>query len=585
MKTNLKSIIIAVILLAMGIFLGWAFFGSSQTQPTVAHEHVAGADTETIWTCSMHPQIRQHAPGDCPICGMDLVQLETEQADIDPMAISMSPTAMQLANVSTAIVGTMAPIKTIRLNGKVQEDERLVLSQTSHIPGRIERLAVTFTGEYVQKGHPVAYSYSPELVTAQEELFKAYQIRETQPQLYNAARHKLLNWKLTENQVNSIVASGNVTREFPILADRSGYVTEKSVNLGDHVHEGTVLFKIANLSKVWILFDVYESDMSWIRKGNNVSFTVEALPGEKFEGKIAYIDPVIDPNTRVAKARVEISNKDLKLKPEMFASGIVEAQLPVESDAVVIPKSAVMWTGKRSVVYIKSTNEKGVSFTMREVILGPGLGESYIIENGLSEGEEIAIHGTFSIDAAAQLAGKPSMMNPEGNHATSGHNHDISAPSEQIEPIALSDGAKAAIKPLVQEYLALKNALVNDDLEAAKKAVEAFHDKLSTTDMSLFTGDTQDMWMKYNNRIEQPIKQATNATNIAAVRDNFLALSNAMISLVETFHPTEESLYIQHCPMANSDKGAHWLSRSQEIKNPYYGAAMLTCGEVIKEIK
>src|SRR5690606_19647124 len=132
---------------------------------------------------------------------------------------------------------------------------------------------------------------------------------------------------------------------------------------------------------------------------------------------------VIDPVTRVASARVEVNNKGLKLKPEMFVSGTVEAQLPMETDAVVIPKSAVMWTGERAVVYIKSTNETGVSFTMREVVLGPALGESFIIENGLEEGEEIAVHGTFSIDAAAQLAGKPSMMNPDGSPSLNSHNH------------------------------------------------------------------------------------------------------------------------------------------------------------------
>lgn len=592
MQTNSKSIIITgIATLAIGLFLGWVFFGGAENQHETEHSHTTEVNDETIWTCSMHPQIRQQEPGDCPICGMDLIPLEAEQGEIDPMAISMSPTAMQLANVSTAVVGTMQPVKTIRLNGKVQEDERLVLSQTSHFPGRIERLAVTFTGEYVRKGQPVAYSYSPELVTAQEELFEAYQIRETQPQLYNAARNKLLNWKLTESQINGIVESGSVTREFPILADKSGYVTEKSVNPGDHVQEGTVLFEIANLSKVWVLLDVYESDMPWIKKGNDVSFTIGALPGEAFDGKIAYIDPVIDPNTRVAKARVEVNNKDLKLKPEMFVSGTVEAQLPMENNAVVIPKSAVMWTGKRSVVYIKSTNERGVSFTMREVKLGPALGESYIIESGLEEGEAIAVHGTFSIDAAAQLAGKPSMMNPEGSPTISGHNHgtttqsSASAPSEQTKQIAINNEAKEAIKPLVLEYIALKNALVDDDITAAKTSAKAFRDNLSTISLSLFTGESHNVWMKYNSRIAQSIKQVADAENIAEVRSNFLALSEAMIGLVETFRPIAENLYIQHCPMANSDKGADWLSLSKEIRNPYFGEAMLTCGEVTKEIK
>ena len=582
MKANLKSIIVPIIILVIGIFLGWALFGGSQTHPTPDQEQVAEADAETIWTCSMHPQIRQHEPGDCPICGMDLVQLEAEQGEIDPMAISMSPTAMQLANISTVMVGTMQPIKTITLNGKVHEDERLVSSQSAHIEGRIERLTVNFTGEYVNAGQPIAYIYSPELTTAQEELFQAYKIREAQPQLYNAARRKLKNWKLTDKQIDHIIQSGSAKGEFPVLADISGFVIQKMVSPGDYIQRGQPTFKIASLSQVWVLFDIYESDMTWINKGDEVTFTIASLPGETFNGKISFIDPVINPQTRVASARVEINNKDLKLKPEMFASGVVEAQLPLKTEAITIPKSAVMWTGKRSVVYIKSVNDRGVNFTMREVNLGPSLGDGYIVEDGLEEGEEIAVHGTFSIDAAAQLAGRPSMMNPAGNMPQSGQSEPD---QEQIVPIALSSEAKAAAKPLLREYLALKNALANDDFDAAKKANKALGDALSKIDESLFTGESSEVWTQYSAKIRQSIKVASNAENIVGIRDNFLPMSNAMIVLVETFRPIEETIYIQHCPMADSDKGAHWMSRSPEIRNPYYGASMLTCGSVTKEIK
>ncbi len=581
MKANFKSIIIAIIILVIGIFLGWVFFGNSQTQPIVEHEHVAG-DTKIIWTCSMHPQIRQHDPGDCPICGMDLVPLEAEEGEIDPESISMSPTAMQLANVSTAIVGKMRPTKTISLNGKVHEDERLVSSQSSHIEGRIESLSVNFTGEYVTAGQPIAYIYSPELTTTQRELLQAYNIREKQPLLYSAAREKLKNWKLTDKQIDQIIASGDVKGAFPITADISGYVIQKMVSPGDYVQKGQPIFKIANLSQVWVLFDVYETDMPWINKGDEVSFTVASQPGSTFKGKVSFIDPVINPQTRVAKARVEVNNKELNLKPEMFVSGTLAAQLPLTTEAVAVPKSAVMWTGKRSVVYIKSQTERGVSFAMREVNLGPSLGDGYIIEDGLHEGEEIAVHGTFSIDAAAQLAGKPSMMNPEGNLPKSEQNGLVLEP---IKTIHLSHEAKAALKSLLDDYLTLKNALANDDFGGAKKANQMLGEGLSKIDESLFKGESHHVWMQYNKQIEQIIKIASHAEDIAGIRESFLPLSNAMIVLVETFHPNEETIYIQHCPMANSDKGAHWLSQSPEVLNPYYGAAMLTCGAVTKEIK
>lgn len=591
MNTNSKIIITAISTLAVGLLLGWLFFSDSESESEAEHEHTAEVDGSTVWTCSMHPQIRQNEPGDCPICGMDLIPLSEGQDDIDPMAISMSPTAMQLANVATDLVGAMDPVKIVRLNGKVQTDERLVFSQSSHIPGRVEKLTVNFTGEYVKAGQPVAYIYSPDLVTAQEELFEAYKIRETQPQLYKAAREKLKNWKLTESQLDRIITSGNAREEFPVLADVSGYVTKKMVNLGDYIQRGEAIYEIASLSKVWVLFDVYESDIPWISKGDEVVFTVASLPGEEFSGEISFIDPVIDPRTRVAQARVEVNNPGLKLKPEMFASGIVKAELPLKSKAVVIPKSAVMWTGQRSVVYIKSLAESGISFTMREVKLGPALGESYVIESGLEEGEEIAVHGTFSIDAAAQLAGKPSMMNPEGGPSMTGHNHgdgtQVTAPaqSDPVKVVTVSESAKEALKPLINDYLQLKDALVNDNLEEARQAVEKFQTDLSKINMSLFTGESHNVWMKYSDNLKKATEHLSHAKDIEETRKGFHLLSDTMIGLVEAFRPVEGNIYVQHCPMADSNKGADWLSLSKEIRNPYFGEAMLTCGEVTQEIK
>ena len=429
MTADKKTIIIAMSTLVIGLLLGWLIFGGPSGQLTEeGHQHaiedggqIPSAGEGEVWTCSMHPQIRQNEPGQCPICGMDLIPLDGE-GEPDSMAITMSPAAMQLANVSTAFVGTMDPVKSVRLNGKVQADERLVFSQSSHIPGRIEKLVVNFTGEFVNKGKTIAYIYSPDLVTAQEELFEAQKIKDTQPQLFNSAKEKLKNWKLSDDQIAQILTDGIPKEEFAVQADVSGYVVEKKVNPGDYIRKGEAIYKITNLSRVWVLFDVYESDMAWVKKGDKVNFTVASLPGETFSGAVTYVDPVIDPNTRVAKARLEVSNAGHKLKPEMFASGIVDAKLPSQSNNLVVPKTAVMWTGKRSVVYVKNTSENAVSFQMREVILGPALGNSFIVEDGLHEGEEIAVNGTFSIDAAAQLAGKPSMMSPEGG--TGGHEHE-----------------------------------------------------------------------------------------------------------------------------------------------------------------
>jgi membrane fusion protein, copper/silver efflux system len=597
--TDKKTIIIAAVTLIIGLLAGWLIFGGSKTNTHDDHVHYeTEINGETVWTCSMHPQVRQNDPGDCPICGMDLIPLDDDQnAGIDPDAISMSPTAMQLASVSTTIVERMDPVKQVRLIGKVQADERLVYSQSSHIPGRIEKLLVNFTGEFVNKGQTIAYVYSPELVTAQEELFEAQKIAESQPRLFAAAKEKLKNWKLSDQQIEEMLTSGKTLDEFPVQADVSGYVTAKMINPGDYLRGGETIYEIADFSKIWILFDVYESDMSWIKKDDKVEFTIASLPGESFTSKITWLDPVIDPKTRVAKARVEYNNTNGKLKPEMFATGLVEARLTNKSNSLVVPKTAVMWTGKRSLVYVKTTTEAGVSFMMREVVLGPSLGDSYIIEEGIEEGEEIAVSGTFSIDAAAQLAGKPSMMSPEGGRVQTGHDHggmdmagseskeDHEAKPKAAEAISLSidKQAKEALQPLYTTYLKWKDALANDDFAEAQKMATKMKSALDKINMSLFKGDAHNAWMSYQNRLSNSLEHVHHFSDIEQLRSVFQTVSNSMIEMTNTFSPLIQTIYVLHCPMADNNKGADWLSMEKEIKTHTLEARCLNAERLPKK--
>lgn len=589
----MKKYVSPILFLAAGLILGYLFFGgNSSSNEHDGHQHESKVEA---WTCSMHPQIRQPESGNCPICGMDLIPVGNDGAgDDNPLEVKMSPTAMQLANVQTAVISKKKPVKEVRLNGKIQSDERYVFSQTSHISGRIERLLVTYTGEYVSKGQVIAYIYSPELVTAQEELFEAVKIKEQQPALFKAAKEKLKNWKLTDKQIENILANGKPTEDFPILSDLNGVVTSKKINLGDHVKQGSSLFEVANLSRVWILFDVYESDLAWVKVGNEVEYTVQSFPGETFKGKISFIDPVINPKTRVAKARITAKNLGQRFKPEMFVKGILQNPLKDGKKEIIVPKSAVMWTGERSVVYLKSSAESGIGFLMREVKLGPALGDQYLITEGLHEGEEIATYGTFSIDAAAQLAGKPSMMNPEGGAAMTGHNHGgmkATANSghtdhkEHAKPIAINNKAKKALHPLFEAYLKLKDALVSDDLDNAKQAAKELQKAHGKVNMSLFKGEAHDVWMKHSSPIKEDMNQLIKASDIKMVRAKFIRLSEQMIMLAKTFQPNEQTIFIQYCPMADNNKGANWISLENEVRNPYFGASMLKCGEVKEELK
>ena len=400
----------AGLLVLAGLFIGWLFFHSPQ-KATEKQSKTAQSGKE-IWTCAMHPQIRLDHPGKCPICGMDLILLQQNNGEpTDSDAVSFSKEAAELSHVATSVVSHHAPLKDVRMYGKVQADERLIQNQVAHISGRIEKLLVNFTGEPVRTGQTLAIIYSPELVTAQQELLEAAKSKTSQPEIYQAAREKLFQWKLSERQIAQIESSGRVKTNFEVYANTSGIVTAKRVNTGDYVSQGAVLFEVSNLSTVWVLFDAYESDLPFLKVGNALSFTLQAIPGTRFSGNIRFIDPVIDPVNRIAKVRVEIGNAGGKLKPEMFATGVVRANLDQFRDKLVIPRSAVLWTGKRSVVYVKQPNPKESLYKMREIELGPMLGNSYVVESGLNEGEEIVTDGTFNVDAAAQLAGKPSMMN------------------------------------------------------------------------------------------------------------------------------------------------------------------------------
>ncbi|MBK3517018.1 efflux RND transporter periplasmic adaptor subunit [Carboxylicivirga marina] len=410
-KSNYKLVLGVLI---VGLAIGWIVSPSGNANGA-GDEHAGHNHDEepTTWTCSMHPQIKQDKFGLCPICAMDLIPLSSMGGgeNADPNEVVMSEAAAKLAEIQTSVVAIGEPNKSIYVQGKLHVDERRIAELTARFGGRIEELFVNFTGQEVRKGQKLATIYSPNLVSAQRELIEASEFKEDNPSLYKASRAKLKSWGLTERQVNKIEASGEPEVNFNVLSPITGTVTMRHVALGDYVKEGTALLKVADLSKLWVLFDAYETDLPWMKIGDKVNFTLQALPGEKFKTKVTYVDPFIDARTRVAKVRAEINNKELRLKPEMFASGVLESKIANEQKAVIIPKSAVLWTGKRSVVYSKVQDRESPTFLYREIVLGPEAGAFYVVKEGLEPGEEIATNGVFKIDAAAQLVGLPSMMN------------------------------------------------------------------------------------------------------------------------------------------------------------------------------
>lgn len=573
MKTIFKNRIFQFFLvLSAGLLIGWFLFGGNNSETHLHNNEVA---EETIWTCSMHPQIRQNEPGKCPICGMDLIPLSNNNQGVqNNFTYSMSPEAAALANVRTKKVTYNIPEYEIALTGKVFPDERKLVSITADFSGRIEKLFVDFTGQTVQKDEKLGTIYSPELVSAQKELLEAAKNKESNPSIYSAVKEKLRLWKMTEKQISYIESAGEVFTELDIYADVSGIVTKRNISTGDYTNKGDILFEIADLSSVWIMLDAYESDLPWINLGSKVNFNVASLPGKEFSSTVTFVDPLINLQTRTASVRTETGNPGLLLKPGMFVNAILKSTssnltMPRDSGSksLMIPKTSVLWTGKRSVVYVKTPRAESPTFEMREVILGPRASDNYIVEKGLTEGEEIVVNGVFAVDAAAQLSGKYSMMNqPE---------------SKRLE---VNNTFKTQLTDVVNNYFLLKNAFVESDVDKVKKEAQKVNRSLKNVNMSLLENDPHHQWMEIENNLSSSLSSVLETNDIEEQRKHFEIISEALINAAELFGVNIDWVYVQYCPMAFDDKGAYWLSESEEIRNPYFGDMMLTCGEVTKKI-
>ncbi len=469
-KLRKKEIIIIAITLIIGISLGSIFSTSSTPKTVTTEEHSSHKEAASeIWTCSMHPQIQQDKPGNCPICGMDLIPLKTNAnvEEADPNELQMTPSAMKLAEIQTFIVERGAPEKSIHLLGKVKPDERNMASLTARFGGRIEKLYVNYTGQKVRKGQKLASIYSPELNTAKQELLDAARYKETNPSFYKAIRNKLKLWELSDKQIDAIENSSEPSIYFDVLSPISGTITRRDVSIGDYVKEGNPLFELINLYKVWIMFDAYESDLPWIKMGDKIKFTVPSLPGKVYDAKVSFIDPFINANTRVAQVRVEIKNPDLQFKPEMFVNGILQSKIAINEEQLLIPKTSILWTGKRAIVYVKVPNRETPSFIYRQISLGAETGNFYVVADGLEKGEEVASNGVFRIDASAQLLGKPSMMNPEGGITNTMPGMDMSGSNPKSSEIEMTDDEMKAMDKTDQEKIDL-----DKKIEKSNKVVQ-----------------------------------------------------------------------------------------------------------------
>jgi Cu(I)/Ag(I) efflux system membrane fusion protein len=638
---------LVVVLVAVAFVLGRSCSGRAPQVPAGDGEEPSVQAEAQIWTCAMHPHYTQEKPGTCPFCGMDLIPATSGEAGgegLGPRELKLSPAAIGLAGIQVAPVERRAVSAEIRMVGKIDYDETRLAYITARFPGRLDRLYLDHTGMPVTKGDHTVEIYSPQLLTAQEELLQALRtvkelerselasMKDTARRTVEAAREKLRLWELTEEQVDAIEKRGVTIDRMTIYAPVGGIVINKNALEGTYVNTGDRIYTIADLTQVWAKLDAYESDITWLKLGQEVEFESESDPGAVFRGRIAFIDPVLDAKTRTVKVRVNVPNADGRLKPEMFVRAVVRSKvaaggkvvaphligkwlcpmhleivkdgagscdicgMPLKTteslgyvsadDAVplVIPASAPLITGKRDVVYVKVPGKEGV-FDGREVVLGPRAGDYYIVKEGLQEGELVVVNGNFKIDSALQIMAKPSMMSPEGGAPATGHQHGAMPAATVVEKVEVPNAFQTQLHTLYQAYLKIQDALASDDNDNAVSAVKAAGDALDAVDMKLLEGEAHMKWMKHQANLSKAIKDMSDAGNIEGIRAGFALISEGLPRAIRAFGlGIEEPVYILKCPMAFDGRGATWLQAVRETRNPYFGAAMLKCGEVIETL-
>ena len=611
--------------IALGVVLGALLFSRGGGPGGDA----ALESSSDVWTCSMHPQIRLPEAGQCPICFMDLIPVTSSADDRSAPRLEMSEAARALAEIEVAPVARERASVEVRLTGKIDYDETRSAAITARFPGRLDRLFVDYTGIRVREGDHLVEIYSPELLSAEEELLQAIRaqeatsgsradhLRTSSAATVEAAREKLRLLGLTAAQVEAIERSRRASDHFTIYARASGVVVEKNAVEGDYVETGTVIYRIADLSSLWVVLDAYESDLAWLRYGQEIEFVAEAIPGEVFRGKVSFVSPSLDPGTRTAKVRVNVENERGILKPEMFVRATVFAEVdeqghvlaeslegkwicPMHPEIVrdradacdlcgmdlaraeeivpdagaadgavplVVPRSAVLFTGKRAIVYVRVPAERP-TYEGREVLLGPRAGDVYVVRSGLREGDEVVVQGGFKIDSALQIEARPSMMSA-----------DPTAEAAAPPGAGPSGTASPSLTAVSGAYLQLSKALAADDLPGAQEAVSGVRRSLSET-----TGAADEGWGDRRDEMAAALEGLGGSSSLGEIRDRFDGLSRALIAVVGEVGSGGTPLYVAHCPMAFDDRGADWLQDDEQVANPYFGASMLRCGVVKREV-
>lgn len=585
----------------------------------------ASAGDPVLWTCPMHAQVQLPEMGPCPICGMDLVEFDPNAGS----ELVLMESQVKVAQVETSLVERRMATRGVRLVGTIEADETTLTTISARVAGRLDRLFVNYAGVSVSKGDHLAELYSPTLLAAQEELLAALaRTRDTNSVLspesskaaYVTARAKLELYGLDLEQIDAIEAAGVARDRITLRSPVTGTVLRRHGEEGAYVREGTPIYQVADLTHLWLELEAFEQDLPWLRYGQLASVQLEAIPGEVLEGTVSFIAPEVDRKKRTTTVRINLANPDGRLKPGMFARAVVHARLgrdgvilpaslagkwvgsmhpeviraepgacdvcgmqlqPAEAlglvdkgvnePGLIIPLSAVLPTGRRAVVYVERKLKDGYAYEGREIVLGPRAGQFVQVRSGLEEGERVVSQGAFRIDSAMQIRGMPSLM---------------SRPGEEGAPGPAGATLRASLEEFWAGVLELSAKLAADEDEQALQLAKSLPELFSQARSQGLAPRARRAFLEQRPALLRDMRALAAAKDVKELRDKLGPFFEVTLRLATSFGiPSEGSVREAHCPMAQGGTGGYWIQREGTLANPYFGARMLECGDLLRNLE
>ncbi|GHG61729.1 hypothetical protein GCM10010919_06490 [Alishewanella longhuensis] len=533
------------------------------------------------YTCSMHPQIRFTDPNArCPICGMALIPVPQDDDTANDAAsvqteLRLSPRAAALLQTEVIPVKKAAATHHFTLPGRLAADQSRIQTISAWTGGRIEQAYVNRTAQQVTAGEPLLEIFSPDLIVIQQELLQAKQLAGRAGSLpagttLDSARRRLRLLGVPATQIEQILTREQLQDTVTLSAPVGGIVTEKFVNQGAYVTVGQPLFTVLALDKLWLELEVFEAQLPLIKQGQAFTVAFAAFPGEQFAGKVELIEPQLSSNSRTARVRASLSNTDGRLKPGMLALATLSHPL---AETLLVPASAVLFTGKQSLIYVQLDAEKP-HYQPRIVTVGQRVGEYYQVLNGIDEGELVVSKGAFRLDSELQIRGLPSMLSAE-RLASNPPIPSVATPA--TTPVAI-DGfvVSAALQaPLLAGYQQAYAGLIQDDLALWQQGTLAMQQAVSNI-----------AWPERFPRIVLALQagadEINSITDLEEARALFYRHNLGLLRFAE-LGVLAQGWYEAYCPMARSGEGASWLQSDSELRNPYFGAMMLRCGDMVRQ--